>query len=158
MRASSASRSRSAYSRCSHASVEDAQQALTRRVAAGIRPAGPPDRFGAAVQRPLGQALNDLAHGGHPVAAQLEHRIERGSRGAVAGHPGMSGISSHGRPRASHGEGSPRIADLMHESVANTRWRSVSMNDPLATDRPVQQLRLQAAGGRVVSPQLKRQS
>ncbi len=45
------------------------------------------------------------------------------------GTPGVSGISSHGRSRGSHGDGSPTMARLTHGSVANTRCRSVSMND-----------------------------
>jgi hypothetical protein len=89
----------------------------------------PLGQLGAAAQRRLGQTLDGLAHGGHPVAAQFEHRIERGSRRAVAGHPGISGISSHGRSGASHGGGSAKIARLIQDSVANTRCRNVSMND-----------------------------
>ena len=43
--------------------VQDDQQALTHRVAAGFRPAGLLDRFGVAVQRLVGQILDDLAFG-----------------------------------------------------------------------------------------------
>jgi len=68
--------------------IEDAEQALAHWVAAGLRSAGPLDRFGVAVQRRVGQALDDLAYSGHPVAAQCEHRVQRGSCVAVAGHPG----------------------------------------------------------------------
>jgi hypothetical protein len=56
--------------------VQDDQQALTHRAAAGLRPAGLLDRFGVAVQRLVGQTLDDLAHCGHPVASQLKHFVE----------------------------------------------------------------------------------
>ena len=59
--------------------VEDAQEALTHRVAAASGHSGPSTGLGVAVQRLVGQAVEDLAHGGHPVTTQLEDHVERRS-------------------------------------------------------------------------------
>jgi ferredoxin len=66
--------------------IEDDQQALTHRVAAGFWPAGPLDRNGVAIQRLIRQLLDDMPYRGHPLTAQLEHLVKRGSRVAVAAH------------------------------------------------------------------------
>src|SRR6266700_4110021 len=126
--------------------VEYAQQALTHRVAARPRPDGPLDRFGVAVQRRVGQALDDLAHGGHPVAAQIEHRVERRTCGAVAGHPRRVG---HLVPRQVQGVPRRRVAEDRppDPGVGGEHQVAQGLDErPLAVDRLVQQLRSQAAG------------
>jgi len=59
---------------------------LSRLVATRVRPSRPVDRLGLASQRLVGQAVEDLAHGGHPVAPQLKHHVEGRSYGAFSGH------------------------------------------------------------------------
>jgi hypothetical protein len=126
--------------------VQDDEQAVTDREAPGRRPARSVDRFGAGVERRVGQAVDELAHGGHPIAAQREDRLERGAGGAVPGHPG--GVP-HLVPRqvqriprrrvAEHGPPDPRVGG--ERQVAQRLGER-----PLAVDRLVQQFRRQAAG------------
>jgi len=126
--------------------VENAEQTLTHRVAAGLRPAWSLDRLGVAVQRLVGQALDDAAHGEHPVTAQLEHRVERRPCVAVARHPRRVG---HLVPRQVQGVPRRRIAeDRQPDPGVGGEHKVAQRLDerPLAVDRFVQQLGSQAAG------------
>jgi hypothetical protein len=125
--------------------VEDDEEAFADREAAGRRPAWCVDRFGADVQRRVGQAVDELAHGGHPVAAQREDLLERGASGAVPGYPG--GVP-HLVPRQVQRIPRRRVAKHRPPDprVGGERQVPQRLSErPLPVDRLVQQLRRQTA-------------
>src|SRR5580692_13058998 len=126
--------------------VEDDQQALSHRVAAGCRPARSIDGLGVALQRLVGQPVDDLAESGRPVTAQLQDRIERRPRVAIARHSGRVGhlvpwqIQRVPRGRIAE-DGPPDPAVAGEDKVAQRLYER-----PFAVDRLVEQLWRQTAG------------
>jgi hypothetical protein len=146
VRASTVSRSCSAYSRCSHSSLRMHGRYSRTRVAAGLWPPGPLQRFRVAVERLVGQAVEDLTHGGHPVAAQCEHHVERRSCVAVSGHTRrirhLVPWQVQGVPRRRMPEDRPADPGIGGEHEVPQRIGE----RPLTGDRLMQQLRVKPAG------------
>src|SRR5439155_776402 len=86
------------------------------------------------------RSVEDVRNDGVPVGCDaldvlgdvgVSQRHPRGSTTTPtrALPPAVPDIWSQGNESACHGAGSPRMARRTQDSVANTRWRSVSMND-----------------------------
>src|SRR4051794_9125471 len=67
---------------------EDDEETLAHREPARRWPAGSLDRLRVAGQGLLGETVDDLPDGGHPIPTQFEDRVQRRPRGAVAGNAG----------------------------------------------------------------------
>ena len=109
--------------------VDDRAQAAAYRVAARWWVARRRDRVRLAAEHVVGERRDDVVNGAHAVGAQFEHLVQGWSRVRVVRHARVGLHLVGGRPSGLKGCGRPRFARRTHASVANTRWRSVWMNE-----------------------------